>query len=464
MGIIETSAEAGSAPGSNQDLHRISMHTRRKLGLPALVATMYLVVSGGAYGLEESVAIAGARLTMILCIAVPITLSLPSALMSAELTALMPVEGGFYFWVKDALGPFAGFAEAYLTLLYTAVDMAIYPVLFGAYIGFIFPIGTTGQVAAGIAMVWLAGGLNILGVRPVGTASLILFATLLAPLAALVVAGAPRLIHFSFPHEPMFGSDPAAAIGAALSVVIWNFSGWENLSVVAGEIENPRRNYLRAIAITLPIVVAGYVLPLAVAVSGARTTSGWQMGEFARVGAQIGGPLVGGALAVGGAVMAMAVFEAAMLWVSRMPFVLARERYLPQPLQAVFAPTATPARSIILCCAVFTILMPLGFVALVVLDVFFYMAALALEMAALVRLRWLRPERGAGFVIVGGRTGLALTVAMPLLTWAATFSLMLAHTGARRDLVAALALCATVWPMYRLAKSRYGGPDAGDAR
>ena len=47
--------------------------------------------------------------------------------MAAELTALMPIEGGFYFWVKEALGPFAGFAEAYLTILYTAVDMAIYP-------------------------------------------------------------------------------------------------------------------------------------------------------------------------------------------------------------------------------------------------------------------------------------------------------------------------------------------------
>ncbi len=50
----------------------------------------------------------------------PLSLSLPTALMAAELTALMPVEGGFYFWVKEAFGPFAGFAEAYLTILYTA--------------------------------------------------------------------------------------------------------------------------------------------------------------------------------------------------------------------------------------------------------------------------------------------------------------------------------------------------------
>ena len=100
-----------------------------KLGLLSLTCVIYLVVSGGAYGTEDAVHIAGPRLTLLLCLLVPLTLSVPTALMAAELNALMPMEGGFYFWVKEALGPFWGFAEAYLTLLYTAVDMAIYPVL-----------------------------------------------------------------------------------------------------------------------------------------------------------------------------------------------------------------------------------------------------------------------------------------------------------------------------------------------
>ena len=131
----------------------LTLHTPRKLGLVALVSVMYLVVSGGAYGLEDAVRMAGPRLTLLLCIVVPLTLSLPTALMAAELTALMPVEGGFYYWVKEALGPFAGFAEAYLTILYTAVDMAIYPVLFASYLSFILPMGPAAQVAIGVALV-----------------------------------------------------------------------------------------------------------------------------------------------------------------------------------------------------------------------------------------------------------------------------------------------------------------------
>ena len=251
---------------------------------------MYLVVSGGAYGLEDAVRMAGPRLTLMLCLIVPLTLSLPTALMAAELTALMPVEGGFYFWVKEALGPLAGFAEAYLTILYTAVDMAIYPVLFAGYLSFILPLGPTAQIAIGVALVWLAGGLNFLGVRPVGMASIVLAAILVSPFAALVIVGIPRLIHFTMPTPPLFGADPWGAMAAGLTVVIWNFSGWENLSVVSAEIENPRRNYLRAILIALPIIVAGYVLPLAVSVSGAVTAADWGTGSFSHAGYAIGGP------------------------------------------------------------------------------------------------------------------------------------------------------------------------------
>jgi amino acid transporter len=434
----------------------------RKLGLLSLACVMYLVVSGGAYGLEDAVRLAGPRLTLLLCLIVPLTLSLPTALMAAELTALMPVEGGFYFWVKAGLGPFAGFAEAYLTILYTAVDMAIYPVLFAGYLSFIFPLGPIEQVVIGIVLVWLSGLMNFLGVRPVGIVSIGLAAILIAPFLALVIIGTPELIHFRMPAIPLFGADAWGALGAGLTVVIWNFGGWENLSVVSGEIENPRRNYLRAIMIALPVIVAGYVLPLAIAVSGATSVADWGTGSFSHAGYRIGGTILGASLAIGGAVMAFAVFEAAMLWVSRMPFVLARERYLPSSLTEIWTSTVTPGKSILLCCVVFTLLVPVGFVALVVLDVFFYMAALALEMAALVRLRRLIPNRDGMFTIGGGIVGLALVTILPVLTWTATFGLAISNGAGKLDFMLAIVLGLCVWPAYAFCSRRYGGPPAID--
>ncbi len=449
----ESAALVNDAPTG----YPVAARPTRRLSLLPLIAVIYLVVSGGAYGLEDAVRLAGPRLTLLLCLIVPFTLSLPTAMMAAELTALMPVEGGFYFWVKEALGPFAGFSEAYLTILYTAVDMAIYPVLFAAYLSFLVPVGPTGQIAVGVAMIWIAGLMNLLGVRPVGIVSILLMMVLLTPFVAMVLIGIPRLIHFTPPAQPLFGADPLGALGAGLTVVIWNFGGWENVSVVAGEIDNPRHNYLRAVVAALPLIVLGYVLPLLVCVSGTGKTAPWGTGWFSHEGYRISGPILGSALAIGGAVMSFAVFEAAMLWVSRMPFVLAREGYLPRPLSELWSATETPGKSILLCSMVFTLLIPLGFVALVVLDVFFYMAALVLEMMALVRLRRTTPGRDGRFVVGGGALGLALTVALPVITWLATFGLAVSTGGGRRDFVVALLLAATAWPAYALARRRWGG-------
>ena len=166
----------------------------------------------------------------------------------------------------------------------------------------------------------------------------------------------------------------------------------------------------------------------------------------------IGGRALGGALALGGAVMSFAVFEAAMLWVSRMPFVLARERYLSPPLAQLWSTTATPGKSILLCCVVFTLLVPIGFVALVVLDVFFYMAALALELFAL--LTSAQADAGSrGHVHNRRRSAWAWrsSLILPILTWAATFGLAISAGVAKRDFILAIALGICVWPAYAIA-------------
>ena len=388
--------------------HSCGTRERGGLGLLPLVCLIYLVVSGGAYGMEDAVRIAGPRLTLILCVIIPLTLSLPTALMTAELTALIPVEGGFYFWVKEGLGPFAGFVEAYVTLLFTAVDTAIYPVLFATYLGYLIPLSTHGQVALSIGLIWVAGLLNLAGVKLVGNTSVAFMVALTAPFAALVLLGLPRLIHWQMPSQPLIGDDFLGALGGGLTIVMWNFGGWENVSVVAGEIERPGRNYLRAVTIALPMVTLGYLLPLGVTLSGVASTADWRTGWFAAEGVLLGGRLLGAAISVGGAVAAFAMFAAAILWVSRLPFVLASEGYLPRGLTRIWEAREVPARSILACCVVFSLLAPLGFMTLVVLDVFFYMLALMLEMGALIRLRRLRPQRDGLFVLGGGRAGLYL--------------------------------------------------------
>ena len=101
-------------------------------------------------------------------------------------------------------------------------------------------------------------------------------------------------------------------------------------------------------------------------------------------------------------------------------------------------------------------LVPLGFVTLVILDVFFYMGALVLELSALVVMRRKRPARDGLFVIGGGRAGLYLVAALPMLTWCATFGLALTTGGIKEDFIIAIVLAATTYPAYALCRRIVG--------
>src|SRR5689334_11088551 len=107
--------------------------------LAPLVAATYFMVSGGPYGLEELVAAAGYQGALVALVVTPLVWSLPTTLMIGELAAALPEEGGYYAWVRRALGPFWGFQEAWLSLAASIFDMALYPTIFTLYLGRLWP-------------------------------------------------------------------------------------------------------------------------------------------------------------------------------------------------------------------------------------------------------------------------------------------------------------------------------------
>jgi amino acid transporter len=111
------------------------IRTRRKVKLLGIVTVIFFCVSGGAYGLEPLWSSSGPGMAMILLFVTPLIYSVPVALFTAELSTAIPVEGGFYQWVKRAWGNFGGYQEGVLQWVDSWVDMALYPVLFSSYLG-----------------------------------------------------------------------------------------------------------------------------------------------------------------------------------------------------------------------------------------------------------------------------------------------------------------------------------------
>ena len=153
-----------------------------KLTLWPLVAATFFMVSGGTYGTEDIVHGAGYLRGILILLLTPVIWSLPTAFMIGELSSAIPAEGGYYAWVRRAMGNVWGFQEAWLSLMASIFDMAIYPTLFVAYLTRLVPWFAVGHrgVMVGLAVVILCALLNIAGVRVVATTSLWLFALSLA--------------------------------------------------------------------------------------------------------------------------------------------------------------------------------------------------------------------------------------------------------------------------------------------
>ena len=99
----------------------------------------FLTISGGPYGLESLLTYAGTHGVLLLLFITPLLWDIPTIFTVLELNCMMPVTGGYYQWVKRAMGMRFAWYEGWWTWLYTFVDLAIYPVLFVEYLGFLSP-------------------------------------------------------------------------------------------------------------------------------------------------------------------------------------------------------------------------------------------------------------------------------------------------------------------------------------
>src|SRR5580693_4125841 len=95
----------------------------RRITLLPLIGALYFMVSGGPYGLEALAQKVGFGAAIAILLATPFVWSLPTALMVGELAAALPEEGGYYAWVRRALGSFWGYQEAWLSLAASVFDM-----------------------------------------------------------------------------------------------------------------------------------------------------------------------------------------------------------------------------------------------------------------------------------------------------------------------------------------------------
>jgi amino acid transporter len=365
---------------------------RRKMRLLPLVAATYFMVSGGPYGIEDILGGAGFARAIIILLVLPILWSLPTALMIGELASAIPAEGGFYVWVRRALGPFWGYQEGWLSLSASVFDMAIYPAIFVLYLGKFNPGLTSGWhgYAWSLAVVAFCCSWNLRGAPAVGEGSIGMFALLLAPFAVFLALGVWR--GFTLHPAVQWGhTGSEAALSTAVLVAMWNYMGWDNASTVAQEVENPQRNYPRAMIVAAILAAVTYILPLlAMALAGLSVDS-FSTGDWMTAANAIGGPLLGLAVVAGGAICGIGMFNALMMSYTRLPMAMAEDGMLPR-FVARRNRREVPWVSVLLCGLGWALALNLKFERLISIDLILYGSSLLLEFVALVVLRIREPN------------------------------------------------------------------------
>jgi amino acid transporter len=472
----------------NSVLHGIAskqvwLPRERRLKLLALASLIYFTSSGGAFGLEPLIGAIGPMWGGVLILVAALVWSLPISLIVAELTGLMPEEGGFYIWVRETMGAFWGVQEAWWILAYAVIVLATFPVLFVSYLTFFIPaLGASADgphPVLGALLRWLVAILviassmlvNLRGARDVGR---------LAKAGAAFVLGAFAIMILVWLRRgdgpggvagvvaQGFGTKHNGALLLVMSILVFNYSGWDCASTYAAEVDEPQRNYPRAIAIALTITVLSYLLPVIAGTSLTTDPKIWSDAAGWPVIAQlIGGHWLGNLLAAAGLVSMWGLFNAQLLYASRLPYVLAYDRWLPKALAKVSPGTGVPRLAIISLCIIAGIFAALSFGELAVIQCVVYAGVPILECIALVILRVRRPDAPRIFRVPGGWWGLGyVCLALLGFTMLVLFAALRDWRGFRGQLfVVGLVMASGVclyWMRRRITLPRVGGGEQAE--
>jgi amino acid transporter len=222
-----------------------------------------------------------------------------------------------------------------------------------------------------------------------------MFVLLLAPFAVLVVLG---FWHgFALHPAVQWGrSGSGSALSTAVLVAMWNYMGWDNASTVANEVENPQRNYPRAMVASTFLVAVTYILPLAAVALAGLSVESFSTGDWTDAARLLGGPGffgagLGLAIVAGGAISGIGMFNALVMSYSRLPMTMAEDGMLPR----IFARRnrrGVPWVSVLACGLAWGLALKLPFERLISIDLILYGSSLVLEFVSLAVLRVREPN------------------------------------------------------------------------
>ncbi|HJT81350.1 MAG TPA: amino acid permease [Chthoniobacterales bacterium] len=180
----------------------------------------------------------------------------------AELAARLPVVGGQYAYLRQALHPAVGFIYGWVLLLVIQTGgMAAVAITFSRYLLVLTQWRVPEGLVAALTLALLTG-INCIGVRAGSRVQS------LATLAAILAIGILELfcltgwsssqMSLTPVYDPPLSLGLIVAFGSALTPVLFAYGGWQTSTFLAGETKDPTRTLPRALLLGVIIVILVY--------------------------------------------------------------------------------------------------------------------------------------------------------------------------------------------------------------
>jgi len=188
-------------------------------------------------------------------------ISFLGALACAELGAALPATGGQYVFLREAYGRAAAFLCGWsLFTVGRSAQVAWLAVVFSIYVSYWVPLAPALAKLLSLAVLALFTLVNYRGVR---LGAIVQNSFTLTKVAGILIIVSAALLFGSRASTPVAAGAPGVSLssfGVALIACLLSYDGWVQLSFVAGEIRNPRRNIVRALMLGTLAVTAIYLL------------------------------------------------------------------------------------------------------------------------------------------------------------------------------------------------------------
>ncbi|KAL1295744.1 hypothetical protein HN51_056594 [Arachis hypogaea] len=405
-GSIEYVALGGE--GSSVNLEKF-----QKVPIIPLIFLIFYEVSGGPFGVEDTVRAAGPLLALIGFLVFPFIWSVPEALITAEMGTMFPENGGYVVWVSSALGPYWGFQLGWMKWLSGVIDNALYPVLFLDYLKSAIPALESGfpRIIAVLILTLALTYMNYRGLTIVGWIAIFLGIFSLLPFMVMGVIAVPRLK----PRRWIMVDLKNVNWGLYLNTLFWNLNYWDSISTLAGEVDDPEKTLPRALFYAVLLVVFGYLFPLLIGTGAVPVNPElWSDGYFSDVARSIGGVWLRIWVQAASALSNMGMFMAEMSSDSFQLLGMAERGMLPE-FFAKRSSFGTPLIGILFSASGVILLSWLSFQEIVAAENFLYCFGMLMELVAFVKLRMKFPTLNRPYKVPVGSKGAILMCLVPSL-------------------------------------------------